>query len=42
MGDPQTTEEHLERMAAPATARIDLEWKTAEERKQATAWRATG
>lgn len=42
MGDPQTTEEHLMRMAAPTPAQVDLDWKTAEERKQATAWRATG
>ena len=41
MGDPQTTEEHLERMAAQQPTRIDLKWRTVEEREQATAWRAT-
>lgn len=42
MGDPQTTEEHLERMAAPAPAEVDLDWKTADERRQSIGWRAAG
>ena len=42
MGDPQTTEEHLEKMAAPALTEIELDWKTAEERQQAVAWRQAG
>lgn len=42
MGDPQTTEEHLEKMAAPALAAVELDWKTAAERQQAVAWRQAG